>query len=128
MSGLTREGRYSSTVCASAGNLGQALAYSGARRGIPVTVFAAETASRVKIDRMRSLGATVHLEGTTSRCRVSSPGDAEREGSYLVEDSLDLATCEGAATIGLELADRRYSSTSCSSRSAVGRWRAVSDT
>ena len=28
---------------------------------------------------------------------------AETEGSYLVEDSLDLDTCEGAATIGLEL-------------------------
>jgi threonine dehydratase len=25
------------------------------------------------------------------------------DGAYLVEDSLDLATCEGAATIGLEL-------------------------
>ena len=28
---------------------------------------------------------------------------AEAGGAYLVEDSLDLATCEGAATIGLEL-------------------------
>ena len=28
---------------------------------------------------------------------------AAEEGAYLVEDSLDLATCEGAATIGLEL-------------------------
>ena len=29
---------------------------------------------------------------------------AEADGAYFVEDSLDLATCEGAATIGLELA------------------------
>jgi threonine dehydratase len=28
---------------------------------------------------------------------------ADADGTYLVEDSLDLATCEGAATIGLEL-------------------------
>jgi threonine dehydratase len=28
---------------------------------------------------------------------------ANADGAYLVEDSLDLATCEGAATIGLEL-------------------------
>jgi threonine dehydratase len=106
MSALSREGRYPSAVCASAGNLGQALAYSGARRGIPVTVFAAETASPVKIDRMRSLGATVHLGGTDIEVpRVLAREHAENEGSYLVEDSLDLATCEGAATIGLELAD-----------------------
>jgi len=106
MSVLSHEGRYSSAVCASAGNLGQALAYSGARRGIPVTVFAAETASPLKIDRMRSLGATVHLEGNDIEMpRVLARAHAESEGSYLVEDSLDLATCEGAATIGLELAD-----------------------
>ena len=106
MSALSREGRYSSAVCASAGNLGQALAYSGSRRGIPVTVFAAATASPLKIDRMRSLGATVHLEGGDIETpRVLARAHAESEGSYLVEDSLDLATCEGAATIGLELAD-----------------------
>jgi threonine dehydratase len=29
--------------------------------------------------------------------------DTPTDGAYLVEDSLDLATCEGAATIGLEL-------------------------
>ena len=106
MSALSREGRYSSAVCASAGNLGQALAYSGARRGIPVTVFAAETASPHKIDRMRSLGATVHLEGEDIEMpRVLARAHANNDSSYLVEDSLDLATCEGAATIGLELAD-----------------------
>ena len=106
MSALSREGRYSSAVCASAGNLGQALAYSGARRGIPVTVFVAETASPHKIDRMRSLGATVHLEGEDIEMpRVLARAHANNDSSYLVEDSLDLATCEGAATIGLELAD-----------------------
>jgi threonine dehydratase len=106
MAALTCEGRYSSAVCASAGNLGQALAYSGARRGIPVTVFAAETASPLKVDRMRSLGATVHIEGDDiERPRVLARAHADDEGGYLVEDSLDLATCEGAGTIGLELAD-----------------------
>lgn len=101
-----REGSFSSVVCASAGNLGQALAYSGARRGIPVTVFAAETASPLKLARMRSLGATVHLEGSDIEMpRLRAREHAENDGSYLVEDSLDVATCEGAATIGLELAE-----------------------
>jgi threonine dehydratase len=68
-------------------------------------VFAAETASPLKIDRMRSLGATVHLAGDDIETpRALARAHAGSEGSYLVEDSLDLATCEGAATIGLELA------------------------
>lgn len=106
MAFVSREGRRSSVVCASAGNLGQALAYSGARRGLPVTVFAAETASAVKVSRMRSLGATVHLAGDDIEVpRALARTHADESGSYLVEDSLDLATCEGAATIGLELAE-----------------------
>src|SRR5579863_5395608 len=35
----------SCVICASAGNLGQALAYSGARRGLQVTVVAARSAN-----------------------------------------------------------------------------------
>jgi threonine dehydratase len=96
-------------VCASAGNLGQALAYSGARRGVPVTVFAAESANPFKVERMRGLGATVHLGGDDIEVpRVRAREFAEAEGAYLVEDSLDLATCEGAATIGLELINTRF--------------------
>jgi len=63
VSRLLSERRYPSVVCASAGNLGQALAYSGSRRGVPVAVFAAANANPLKVERMRSLGAAVHLEG-----------------------------------------------------------------
>ncbi len=101
------EQKYESAVCASAGNLGLALAYSGARRGVSVTVFAAATANPLKIDRMRSAGATVHLDGADiERPRMLAREHAESTGSYLVEDSLDVGTCEGAATIGLELVAR----------------------
>jgi len=91
-------------VCASAGNLGQALAYSGARRGIPVTVVAGRSTNPLKVERMKALGATVRLAGEDIEdARVAAREIAESGGAYLVEDSLDLATCEGAATIGLEL-------------------------
>jgi threonine dehydratase len=101
LSALTRG---SSVVCASAGNLGQALAYSGARRDIPVTVFAAASASPVKVERMRALGATVHLDGDDiEHPRALARDFAAATGAHLVEDSLDLGTCEGAATIALEL-------------------------
>jgi threonine dehydratase len=94
-------------VSASAGNLGQALAYSGARRGIPVTVVAARTANPFKIERIRALGAEVRLEGDDiEHARLVARMIAEDEGAHLIEDSLDLGTCEGAATIGLELLER----------------------
>jgi threonine dehydratase len=91
-------------VCASAGNLGQALAFSATRRRIPATVFAAQNANPLKVERMRALGARVHLEGDDIELpRRLAREHAEQRGAYLVEDSLDLGTCEGAATIGLEL-------------------------
>ena len=91
-------------ICASAGNLGQALAYSGARRGIPVTVVAARTANPFKIERIRALGAAVRLRGDDIEdARLLARTIADDRGVHLVEDSLDIATCEGAGTIGLEL-------------------------
>jgi threonine dehydratase len=94
----------SRVVCASAGNLGQALAFSGSRRGVEVTVVAARTASAVKLRRIAALGADLRLEGEDIEdARVLAREIAEVDGAYLVEDSLDVATCEGAGTIGLEL-------------------------
>jgi threonine dehydratase len=43
-------------VCASAGNLGQALAWSGRGRGLDVTVVASRFAPAAKLDRIRALG------------------------------------------------------------------------
>jgi threonine dehydratase len=103
---LTADGDPGSVVCASAGNLGQALAYSAGRRRIPATVFAAETANPLKIERMRAFGAELHLEGDDIELpRRLAQAHAERTGAHLVEDSLDIGTCEGAATVALELLD-----------------------
>jgi threonine dehydratase len=98
-----REGA-SRVVCASAGNLGQALAYSGFRRGLEVTVVAARTANSLKLRQIAAFGADIRLEGEDIEdARLLAREIAAADGAYLVEDSLDLATCEGAATIGLEL-------------------------
>jgi len=99
-----REKGVSRMVCASAGNLGQALAYSGSRRGLSVTVVAPKTANPLKLRQIAALGAEVRLEGEDIEdARLLAREIAEAGGGYLVEDSLDLATCEGAATIGLEI-------------------------
>jgi threonine dehydratase len=99
-----REKGVSRVVCASAGNLGQALAYSGSRRGLGVTVVAAQNANPLKLRQITALGADVRLVGEDIEdARLLAREIAEADGAQLVEDSLDLATCEGAATIGLEL-------------------------
>ncbi|MDQ7805459.1 pyridoxal-phosphate dependent enzyme [Amycolatopsis sp. A133] len=93
-------------VCASAGNLGQALAWSGRRRGLGVTVVASRYATTAKLERIRALGARLELvDGDHELARERAAAIARRDGIRLVEDSLDLETCEGAATIGLELVD-----------------------
>jgi threonine dehydratase len=92
-------------VCASAGNLGQALAWSGRRRGLRVTVVASRTATAAKLDRIRAHGAELDLvDGDIESARARAAEIAAERGVRLVEDSLDIETCEGAATIGLELA------------------------
>jgi threonine dehydratase len=94
----------SHVVCASAGNLGQALAYSGRRRGLEVTVVAARTANPLKLRQIAAFGADLRVDGEDIEdAGLLAREIAEAHGAYLVEDSLDLATCEGAATIGLEL-------------------------
>ncbi len=93
-------------VCASAGNLGQALAWSGHERGLDVTVVASRFAPAVKLDRIRALGASLELvDGDHELARERAAAIAAHDGIRLLEDSLDIETCEGAATIGLELVE-----------------------
>lgn len=102
-------------VCASAGNLGQALAWSGRRRGLDVTVVASRSAPAAKLDRIRALGARLELvDGDFDMARERAVAIAGRDGIRLVEDSLDIETCEGAATIGLELTDSELVNTALS--------------
>ena len=66
--------------------------------------MAARTANPLKLRQIAAFGAEVRLEGDDIEdARLLAREIADADGAYLVEDSLDLATCEGAATIGLEL-------------------------
>jgi threonine dehydratase len=92
-------------ITASAGNLGQAMAYACRRRGVALTVYASTRANPFKIERMRALGAEVVLFGKDfDDAKLEARRQATRPGVRLVEDSLDVETGEGAGTIGLELA------------------------
>ena len=72
----------SRVVCASAGNLGQALAYSGRHRGLEVTVVAARTANPLKLRQIAAFGADVRLDGEDIEdARVTAREIAEADGA-----------------------------------------------
>ncbi len=93
-------------VCASAGNFGQAIAYAGRARNVDVTVYAAQQANPLKVERMRALGADVILEGDDfDVAKAAARRHAEEQADCVfVEDGDDVAIAEGAGTIGVELA------------------------
>ncbi len=91
-------------VCASAGNFGQGLAYAARAHGIPLQVFAAETANPLKVARMRSLGAEVRLTGQDfDAAKDASRAYAAQRDATFVEDGRDPAITEGAGTIAIEI-------------------------
>jgi threonine dehydratase len=103
---LQEAGSADAVVCASAGNLGQALAFGGRLRGIGVTVAASSAANALKIERIKALDAEVILvDGEIEAALEAAKQYATEAGAFLVEDSKDLGTCEGAATIGVELSE-----------------------
>jgi threonine dehydratase len=65
---------------------------------------ASRTANPLKLCQIADLGADIELEGDDIEdARRRAWEIAKADGAYHVEDSLHVATCEGAATIGLEL-------------------------
>lgn len=93
-------------VCASAGNFGQGLARAGARRGLSVTVFAAERANPLKVSAMRSLGADVRLAGADfDAAKDAARQHARATEAFYVEDGALPEIAEGAGTIALELTE-----------------------
>jgi len=91
-------------VCASAGNFGQAMAYSCKKRKLKLTVYASKNANVFKLDRMKALGAEVVLFGEDfDSAKLEAKRKSKEINATFVEDSQDIETLEGAATIGLEL-------------------------
>lgn len=91
-------------VCASAGNLGQALAYICEKQGVEAIIFASTNANKLKIEQMKLLGAKVNLVGADfDEAKTAAKKYAMENNYHLLEDSLDIETCEGAGTIAKEL-------------------------
>ena len=91
-------------VAASGGNAGLANAFAAKRLGVPATVFVPENAPSVKVERLRSYGATVVQAGTEYAEAYEAAQDrVENTGALFCHayDQPDIVA--GAGVIGLEV-------------------------
>ena len=91
-------------ITASAGNFGLAIAYAARKRGIDVTVYAAETASPAKLERIRSAGASLQLAGRDfDEAKEHARLAAHSQRIPYVEDGREPEITAGAGTLAMEL-------------------------
>ena len=93
-------------ACVSAGNFGQGVAYAARALGIPAVVFTSRHANRLKIERMRALGAEVIEVGEDfDAARAASEAHASEHPVELLVDGDNPRISTGAATMAVELTD-----------------------
>jgi len=91
-------------VAASAGNHGQGVALAGKHINAHVTVFASKSASPLKIEKMRTLGAEVRLiEGAYEQAEAEGIQFATENNQTWVSPYNDAQVIAGQGTIGLEI-------------------------
>jgi threonine dehydratase len=94
-------------VTASAGNHAQAVAYHGARLGIPVEVVMPEHTPLIKVANTRRFGAGVRFHGDTlSESMVEARRIEKEDHRVLVHAYDDERVIAGQGTIGLELLEQ----------------------
>jgi len=91
-------------VTASTGNHAAATAWAAARLGVGAVVFAPASASRTKLELVRSFGARIHLvEGDFDETKAAAAEHAADEGLPFFEDGAERAQYDGYRAIGAEI-------------------------
>ncbi len=104
LAGLTAEELARGVICASAGNHAQGVALAARRLGCDALVVMPVTTPRVKVDAVRSLGATVELFGDSFSEAHARAIDRQAEaGLTFVHPFDDPAVIAGQGTIGMEI-------------------------
>jgi len=89
----------------SSGNHGQAMALAARGKGVRAVVVMPTTATKVKVDGAKRLGAEVHFAGTTSLDRLALAETLARdEGLTMVPPFDHPRIIAGQGTVGLEIA------------------------
>lgn len=91
-------------ITASTGNHGQGVAYAAGRIGMPSVIVVPVGCSPLKMDKIRTYGAELRIEGDDiGQANAAARKAAESEGLTYVEDGDDPALMAGAATVGWEI-------------------------
>lgn len=94
-------------VGASGGNFGVAAAYAARRLGVQATVFVPDTTAPAKLDRLRTLGATVEVvAGYYDDALAASRDHAARTGARFLHAYDQPEMLVGAGTLARELAEQ----------------------
>lgn len=96
----------SGVVCASSGNHGKGVSYGAKMLGIPATVVMPDTATQVKIDAIKVLGAKVILCKAEERFQVAERISRET-GAEFIPPFNDEHIMAGQGTAGLEIAQQQ---------------------
>src|SRR5262245_27295484 len=99
---LHRKVPQAGVVAASCGNHGVAVAYAAQRLGVPATIFLPSISSAAKIERIRSYGANLLVEGDADALAASERHVA-KTGAMPVHAYDQVETLLGQGTVGLEL-------------------------
>ena len=94
-------------VTASAGNHGRALAYAASMFDLPLVVFVAQDAPRVKLDAIVKNGAELRTCATYDDAERQAKAFAKDGGGTFVSPYSHRDVIAGAGTIGLELAEQQ---------------------
>jgi threonine dehydratase len=101
---LTPAERARGVIAMSAGNHAQAVAYHGARLGIPTCIVMPRSTPNAKVQQTRVFGAEVILHGNQfDEARAFTMTEAERRGLVLVHPFDDPLVVAGQGTLGLEM-------------------------
>jgi threonine dehydratase len=105
---LTAEIDASGVLAASGGNFGMAVAYAAQRLGHSAEIFVPSTSPEIKIERIRSYGATVHVvEGFYAEAYAACEERAFDTGAAFLHPYDQPAVVAGQGTLAAELSDQR---------------------
>jgi len=104
---LDEEQRSRGVIAASAGNHAQGVALAASRLQLDAVIVMPRTTPPIKIDAVRSLGATIVLEGDDYDAAYSyAENRAEQEGRVFVHPYDDPDVIAGQGTIAMELCEQ----------------------
>lgn len=99
LAALSTLGNRERIVTASAGNHALGVAWASRQLGIPATIVVAETASPLKIEKLRALGADLVLHGGSYDEAEAYALEMARQGAYYLSPYNDTRVIAGQSTV-----------------------------